>query len=409
MRLARIQSEEERNNLLTIAKENWKLFKDEFFVDANDDSIFSCQTFKRPFRGNFLVNTAELENQLSKFLCEDVEVAETFEDKQSREVIDIKLTFFQPIGDYNSEFDDVSKSYYLSRTSLTPPEATVACRSFGMVLASPVNQQEYNKLQLLLENYQTSATIAVYRSETNDDVWIDGNGNPIGYEIQWADGEPSNTNDNEHCAFFQEVPSRPMNDVPCNVAYTFVCEQNNNNDDAVSVAPINLNEVSKYMKDSAMSTIDTMHETLLYYPSKPSMKLSWFEAKLICESFGMKIFAPENKFQADVASDFIEHSDDYYSFHVGFTMMGTVGSWYSANDGKVMNRELNKGFTTSNDFRRECFVIMHEFDSKRFVYTPADCSERHNFICQKSIPLDIHEGQSYQLVSSNDDDDDDGN
>lgn len=76
------------------------------------------------------------------------------------------------------------------------------CKAFGMILAAPQNQDEYDRLKYLAGIHPNAAdiyaAIAVTRSELNKNLWL-SSGKEINFNLTWADGEPNNVYDNEHC------------------------------------------------------------------------------------------------------------------------------------------------------------------------------------------------------------------
>lgn len=395
MRLAKFQSSDEFSNLLTIAREKGKYFEEDFYVSDENDSEISCINYKKLFRGGFQTNDVDSSYHLSKFLCEDIQITDNFEALEPIKEVDVKSTFFQAIGSYSN--DNSTKAYYLSRTTLTVPEATIACKSFEMELASPKNPEEFINLKSLLadSSEQTefvSATVAVYRSEVGN-TWVDGDGNKVNYGIDWA--EPSNWDGDDNCIAFQIAPNLLINSVSCSQANAFICEDNQDDVDNVKAA-FDINEVAKFMNINANKSISTSDDNLIYYPSRSWIKLSLFEAKMICESFGMQIYTPVSDFQTSIATGYFATSD-YSSFNVGFTSMGTSKSWYSVNNGKVENIDLDLKPT------EECLKI------DEFGYGTAECTSRHSFICQKSVPTIIEfrnsEYTSYPKYQILDDDD----
>lgn len=391
MNLVNIQSNNELYNLWKISYNNYKLFDQEFLVSSSEeDSEISCKTYRKRLFGTFLTKEVETKEQQYKFLCESVEVSDTFEQQETLATVDVRTTFFQ-------QLNENSKAYFLSRISLTPPEATVACKSFGMALASPENQEEYGSLRGSLYSTKIIAAIAAYRSETDENVWVSGVGSEINYQMAWAVGEPSNSESDEHCVIFKDEVLPRMNGVSCTSAFQFICEDNQS--EVKIKKPFSANAVAKYM-NQYFSTVDIADEdSWIYYVSKSSMKLSWFEAKLMCESMGMEMYAPESEIQSDVATDFLENSSNYDSFFIGLSSVGTDSNWYSINSGKVISKELADRYPTStNVISQKCLLMIKDFNN----ITPqlVDCNERHNFICQRSTPLNVFR---YQTSYSDDD------
>lgn len=386
MNLASLKTDEEISNLLNIAWKNMKLFKDEFFVN----SIFGeslCQAIK----GNVINYNANLEQKI-KFLCEDVVVADNFDEPKTVEFVDVKSTFFDPLGSFVT--DDVTKNYFLSRMYLTPPEATIACKSFGMVFASPENQQEYDNLRDLMQEHDNpAAAIAAFRSELDNEIWIDGQGKLLNYIMKWAEGEPSNLYGNEHCVFFRDALSAPMNDVPCDKAYQFICEDNQEIKVDKQIEP---KDVAKLMVEQQISSYDQLlDERIIYYRSRRSIKLSWFESKLMCQSIGMEMFAPKDNDEYDNGRAFLSDNE---SFHVGLTTMGTDNIWYSVNSGKVVTDDFSVPFPYMTEKDSNMCLVVSKIDGT-YGAQAADCTDKRNFICGFKVPSDAYQYK----VASNDD------
>lgn len=77
-------------------------------------------------------------------------------------------------------------------------EGNKVCEAFGMHLASPQNQDEFDKLkQLVLTLGEGSTAISGFRSEIDENVWVDSS-NQINYTMDWIPGTPSIYGDS-HC------------------------------------------------------------------------------------------------------------------------------------------------------------------------------------------------------------------
>lgn len=74
--------------------------------------------------------------------------------------------------------ENVNKSYYVSATfDALPKTALQICKSFDMILASPRNQEEYERLKILARDYADRwafLVIAGFRSEKGDHEWFIG-------------------------------------------------------------------------------------------------------------------------------------------------------------------------------------------------------------------------------------------
>lgn len=101
-----------------------------------------------------------------------------------------------------SENGTVKKSYYLHELGAPYDIAHQICGAFDMILAAPQNQDEYDHIKQLASVHskadRLSVRIAVQRSEFNDQEWL-SSGKKINYELTWADGEPDNIYNEQHC------------------------------------------------------------------------------------------------------------------------------------------------------------------------------------------------------------------
>lgn len=107
MHLARVDSKEEMRTLAAIARNNKKLFGEDVHLDGSNlvtsDSVDTCFSVLKKGRGKLNVDTVLCDVTSHKFLCQDIEVVETFEEPPSsnyQEVLDVKATFFTYLGDY---------------------------------------------------------------------------------------------------------------------------------------------------------------------------------------------------------------------------------------------------------------------------------------------------------------------
>lgn len=387
MNLALITAEGEYENLNKIALDNPSLFSDELFVNAKSSDLSTssmwCVTFAKYFRRMFEYKPLYSLNQQGKFLCESVEISDTFEPKKSREIVNVKSSFYNALSNDNNDVN--YKKYYLSRVALTPPAASIACKSFGMNLASPQNQEEYNKVQTLLTNLPelTSAAIAVIRSATDKKVWLDGDGNKKNYEINWYDDDSWKAETNENCAVFVPLTDSPMTDVTCTSSYPFICEDNTYSDHASDIIN-NREETEKFIEKFRSVTIDTTRFDFGF--SKPSIQLSFFEAKLMCQSLGMELFTPDpmlDDFAMKESLAGIEAS----SFITGLTSMGTPDSWYSVKDGQVLN---DITVVTDDEEINECSALVKDSEGELY-FKDVSCTEINNFICQKISTVESFE------------------
>lgn len=71
-----------------------------------------------------------------------------------------------------------------------------------MILAAPQNEHEFvdieRQVQAVMEKKKIYITIAGFRSETNNELWISG-GKKLNFNVNWHHGQPDNRYEMEHC------------------------------------------------------------------------------------------------------------------------------------------------------------------------------------------------------------------
>jgi Lectin C-type domain len=382
MNLVAISSFDEYENFIKIAYDNPSMFKDEIFVSTNSvffvETGFMCMTYSKLSPREFPFRGIESNDQQSKFLCESVEFSNSFEPKEIREIVNVKPTFFRPLS------VDNFKKYYLSRVALTPPAASMACKSFGMNLASPKNQAEYNTLQNLLADLlvPSSAAIAVFRSSADKNIWLDGDGNTKNYKIPWYDDSSWDATTNENCAVFTPLTDSPMTDVSCNTAYAFVCEDSEYTFFLGANSIYDQQEAEKFMDTLTSVTVDTSKFDFGF--SKSSIKLSFFDAKLLCQSLQMELFTPDQLLYDEIIKEVLVNIEGESTFITGMTSMGSLDTWYSVVNGKVLDDVIK---WSDDEFISECSALVKSSQGELY-YKDVDCSEKNNFICLKTSTVD---------------------
>lgn len=397
MNLAAITSEGEYQNLIQIANDNPSSFGDGIFISSKSSDLSTdsmCVSFAMAARRSYTYKTIDSTEQQSKFLCESVEVSDIFEPKESREIVDVKSTFFRSLS--SDAIDVNNKKYYLSRVALSPPAASVACKSFGMNLASPKAQEEFYKLKSLLSEFSESpASIALVRSATDKKIWLDSEGNEINYEINWSENNSWNSETNENCAVFIASIDTTMIDVSCNEEFLFICED----------AQMEMVENSIYSQQEAENFLENFRNVwigssrLEFGFSKPSIQLSFFDAKLMCQSLGMELFSPDPNFD-----EYFITSNGASSFITSMTSMGTSDLWYSSKDGKIMSQIT---VNTDEDVTSgKCSTLVLNGIFEKISYKTADCTTKYNFICHKTSSEIAYEYKTDNYEPIDDDDDD---
>lgn len=107
MQIANFESNEELNNFDQITIRNKKLFKSPVFIDGRNLTESQepewCFEYAIHRRKNNLKHVS-CNGEERSFVCEDVEVADSFDDYQGKETksLDVKATFFSHVGDYGN-------------------------------------------------------------------------------------------------------------------------------------------------------------------------------------------------------------------------------------------------------------------------------------------------------------------
>lgn len=118
MRLALIESDDERRNLAALVRRNPKLFQNKVFVDGinlnvtteydYDDEIREpqpCYSVQKKAKSKLEFRSEKCNGATNKFLCEQVEVVDSYiEPHQSDRAVDVKATFFTYIGNFGETF-----------------------------------------------------------------------------------------------------------------------------------------------------------------------------------------------------------------------------------------------------------------------------------------------------------------
>lgn len=114
MRLAFIETEDEKNYFASMARRNTKLFKKKVFVDSyNDTSVVveddyeyerktpqPCYSIQKDTKSKLAIHSESCNSESYKFLCEYVEVVAEYDDPPTSDTLDVKATFFTYIGNF---------------------------------------------------------------------------------------------------------------------------------------------------------------------------------------------------------------------------------------------------------------------------------------------------------------------
>ncbi|XP_037391104.1 lactose-binding lectin l-2-like [Pygocentrus nattereri] len=111
---------------------------------------------------------------------------------------------------------------YVSQT-LDWASAEAYCLNQGANLASIHSENEYQTVKALIRAYdpkQNPTWLGLNNCQKRRS-WFWSDGTKFGY-TKWNKGEPNNLNE-ECCVHMNWAAQRDWNDIPCNLAYPFVC------------------------------------------------------------------------------------------------------------------------------------------------------------------------------------------
>lgn len=237
--MATVNTPGEMKNLAVIANKEPIYFNTNVYIDGRKTNATGTpdkclSILKRSSR--FEIRRVDCLSKQQKFLCEDVELADTFVEEKAPEKsmclrideeevqynvgkVETRSTWFHYLGrsckrslllnflqiNYNlfhtAYGSSDPKSYYISDFPVSTFDAMKICQSFDMILASPNDQDEYDRIRSLVSNHNSpwiDAYIAGYRSEEDHDVWLDSK-DQLNYRIAWMGGEPNDGEGKENC------------------------------------------------------------------------------------------------------------------------------------------------------------------------------------------------------------------
>lgn len=109
MRIATIESQDEITKLFKISQRKQKLFRTPLHIDGKffsgkdtNDHPAPCSEYVLQHRVSYEVRPRSCDRGESGFLCEVVEVSDTFEGPDGKRALDVKATFFTLVGDYSN-------------------------------------------------------------------------------------------------------------------------------------------------------------------------------------------------------------------------------------------------------------------------------------------------------------------
>lgn len=117
MRLAFIESDNERVNLAAMARKKSNLFKLKVFVDGYNLTVTEndyedqrgepepCYSIQKESKSKLEIYSERCNDKSYKFLCEHLEVVDSYDDpSHSDHLVDVKETFFTYMGDFGETF-----------------------------------------------------------------------------------------------------------------------------------------------------------------------------------------------------------------------------------------------------------------------------------------------------------------
>ncbi|KAG4076871.1 hypothetical protein HA402_008457 [Bradysia odoriphaga] len=398
MRMALIETDDELNNLIAMARRNSKIFDEKVFVDGYDLAVTEsdsngtdtkpCYSIQKLRKGKLKIHSENCNYYSNKFLCEQTEIVDICDYEKnhaSDDIVDVKATFFKYIGNFES------KKYYASfQLKAQSNDVPKICQSFGMQMVSPRNQAEYDNLVKMLEKFDdewNSVSIAGYRTDDEESEWVVF-GEKVSYEMDWKDGQPDNRDDVEHCIALKKMDEDPpkIEDIPCRTEryfsvyrvslYQFVCELDESITDVKILSqidprifkPLTNYEIGSTKKELFVSLFD----------------VDWITAHLMCRNFGMELFTPSSSTEDEtLRNKMINFTGISDVLHVGITSAGTDGAWYSVNTGKILDFDLeyaNQYYASDyNSLTLSKTNESYAYDTVTITNIP------HHFICQMVV------------------------
>lgn len=271
---------------------------------------------------------------------------------------------------------------------MSATDAANICHSFGMKLASPENQHEYNNLRELLSelpfHQRSQVFIEAYRSKKNAEDWLSA-GIKINYRFSFAENQPDNNRNKENCLVFSDstVSNLPnMNDVPCDMRSQFICEREKL---VKTKRSLNSDEKLKFMNVIASFGYTKANDSVLkiVYASHKFLKVSWIQARNICKSFGMDLLVFETEFEDRIRKELEANDGVPRHFHIGASSIG-ADYWFSTATGRSLNFNIRWKRGDKIDISKLC--LMMESQNGLLVYTRVNCAlVATNFMCQNVI------------------------
>lgn len=119
--------------------------------------------------------------------------------------------------------------------------------------------------------------------------------------------------------------------------------------------------------------------------------MTFLNAKLTCQNFGMELLAPESEAEDNVMRKTLsEFSSELQEFptalFLGLSSIGNNDAYYTINSGKVLEFDLAWASNVDPDQSYECLFLEQNYNERDYSYKAAHCfSSQFRFICQDSL------------------------
>ncbi|CRK89450.1 CLUMA_CG003195, isoform A [Clunio marinus] len=416
MELVNVESTKESQNLARIAVNRPHKFYEGIFMSSNSSSKSNedeCLSFSAPKTLKLPIKAVSCGVELN-FMCEVIKV-QTYDNTrnitstdevESAKVIDNIFTYLGETEIIKDEEDDNSETvknktmkYYLSKGLLTTPnEASMVCKSFNMNLASPKNQVEFDEFIAVLAYYclrgsfshsveWRDATIAGYRSKENEAEW-----HVSGKLVEYRGTLKHFYNHFKHDCLgvgYNNNQNLASITLDCESVHPFICEAIDSENSTTDVKfitnkegvlkPLTENEnASNFAKSLYVSTV----------------KRNWINAFSVCRVFGMDLFLPETVDEEKEMIELMELDNEHLSeVHIGATSINRL-FWYSINDGKIINVDMEIRYQNAFEQNR-CLSVDVKLEN---VYQESNCrGTRRTFICREVRNNQMHDEIKYQF------------
>ncbi|CRK89449.1 CLUMA_CG003194, isoform A [Clunio marinus] len=390
MELANVKSKNEQRNLARIAINRPHKFTEEIFIKSNSSSKSNeneCLSFAAPKTSKLSIGTISCGVVLN-FMCEVIKV-QTYDNTRNitstNEVESAKVV--DNVFTYLGETDKTIKYYLSNVLRATPNEALMVCKSFNMNLASPQSQDEFDDLIAVLANccYRDSfcqssewrdATIAGYRSKENGAEWH-VSGKLVEYRGTFKDFYSDFKQDCLGVGFYDNDENNllALTSLDCESVHPFICEAIDSENSTTDVQFITnkegvLKPLTEY--ENASNFAKSLYVS--------TVKRDWINAFSVCRMFGMDLLLPETVDEEKEMIELIKLDNEHLSeVHIGATTINRR-FWYSINDGKIINIDMEIRYEYEFNPNRCLFFDVNDDN----VYRESNCRGTiRTFICRE--------------------------